>query len=310
MRFATSVQTPITNPWGGNHMSTQRFHILLADTVHANGAAEDGSPTPQLPGTNTFTRGPWRKAVVVDGRNDGARYGGGVYDATPSMDRVADVSLDLIRRNTIVASAPRAAFADLDLGTAGYQVSVFSSAEDSEGIGNVRPVYGAACWNGEEDCPSYVHQFRFGGGLGIPDDSPARDSITTDSNAIDAFTGKESQTALMDLRQSQVTFPFLRLETVAGDPSGNPAEPSDGAAQPTKPEQARQTGHSQPPSGQTPTAWQPSDTRLADSGSAALPALSAAIAATLVAAVMLAAVHPCREDAVMGPASPVAAQDR
>ena len=301
VRFATSVQTPITNPWGGNHMSTQRFHILLADTVHANGAAEDGSPTPQLPGTNTFTRGPWRKAVVVDGRNDGARYGGGVYDATPSMDRVADVSLDLIRRNTIVASAPRAAFADLDLGTAGYQVSVFSSAEDSEGIGNVRPVYGAACWNGEEDCPSYVHQFRFGGGLGIPDDSPARDSITTDSNAIDAFTGKESQTALMDLRQSQVTFPFLRLETVAGDPSGNPAEPSDGAAQPTKPEQARQTGHSQPPSSQTPTAWQPSDTRLADSGSAALPALSAAIAATLVAAVMLAAVHPCRGGRRNGP---------
>ena len=85
VRFATSVQTPITNPWGGNHMSTQRFHILLADTVHANGAAEDGSPTPQLPGTNTFTRGPWRKAVVVDGRNDGARYGGGVYDATPSV---------------------------------------------------------------------------------------------------------------------------------------------------------------------------------------------------------------------------------
>lgn len=293
IRFATSVQTPITNPWGGNHMSTQRFTILLSDAADADGAAGDGAPTPQLPGTNTFTRGAWRKAVVVDGRNDGARYGSGVYDADPDISCIADVSLDLIRRNTIVASVPRTAFADLDLGRAGYQVSVFSSAEDSEGIGNVRPVYSTACWDGGESCPDYVHQFRFGGGLGVPDDSPAHDSVTTDSNAIDAFTGKESQAALMDLRQPQVTFPFLRLDTANDDRPQDPKNPADGAAPPTQPTQTRQPERTQqttrPP--QSSSERPPSDMRLSASGSATLPALAAAISAAAVGALTAAAIR-------------------
>ena len=62
---------------------------------------------------------------------------------------------------TILASV----FTGIDVGTAGYQVSMFSDADDGEGIGNVRPVYSAACWSAQ-DVPRVRGAFRPGGGAG------------------------------------------------------------------------------------------------------------------------------------------------
>ncbi|MDN6209108.1 glucodextranase DOMON-like domain-containing protein [Bifidobacterium crudilactis] len=229
IRFVTTVDGGITNAWGGNGMSTQRLNIYL-EKASSSKARSTAAATAELPGTNTFTEGAWQKAIVADGRNNGARYGSGVYETGNEPSKSADVDLSVVQGNAIVASVPSDALTGIDLGNTGYQVAIFSSAEDSEGIGNVRPVFSKDCWDGLNSCPSFVHNYRFGGGLGNVADTPAHDSVTTDSNAIDIISGSQSQADLMSLKKQQVVLPFVTFaqqdtDNPGGEDGGNGTTP-------------------------------------------------------------------------------------
>ncbi len=224
IRMLTRVESPISNPWGGNGISTQRLNVYLRDP------ATSSDTTALLPGTNTFASGAWQYAVVTDGR-----YSNGVFTPDNTAAPVSPAQIDVVRGNTIVTSVPASAFGTLDLSTAEYAIALYSSAEESEGIGNVRPVYGMACWEGA--CPDYVHNYRFGGGLGEVDDSPARDTVTRDTNAIDAFTGGTAQQDALSLEHERAVIPYLRLEKGSGDntPSTKPTTPTKPQEQPSNP---------------------------------------------------------------------------
>jgi hypothetical protein len=199
-----STAGEVRNPWGGNQMSTQRVNIYLSDR-------SSDATTPLLPGTSTSAAGAWQYAVVADGRNDTSRFGGGTYDADHT--RIADAELTVIPSGKIVSSVPADVIDGVDLGTAGYQVSMFSAAEDGEGIGNVRPIYSAGCWQGT-GCPSFVGPYRGGGGAGDwTDTSPARDTDTSDSNAFDVISASSSQATAMDWTRGPVVLPYVELDT-------------------------------------------------------------------------------------------------
>ncbi|WP_265523403.1 glucodextranase DOMON-like domain-containing protein [Oerskovia flava] len=207
VRFVVSTAGEIRNPWGGNGMSTQRVNIYLSDGFSR-------ARTPLLPGTNTSAAGPWQYAVVADGRNDSSRLGGGTYDA--DLTRVADAQLTVIPSGKIISSVPADALDEVDLRTAGYQVSMFSAAEDGEGIGNVRPIYSAQCWQGT-GCPAFVGPYRGGGGAGDwTDTNQARDTDTSDSNAFDVISASTNQATAMDWTRGPVVLPYVGLDTDEG----------------------------------------------------------------------------------------------
>jgi glucan 1,4-alpha-glucosidase len=193
VRLVTSVQGAINNPWGGNGMSTQRLNIYLKDPSAAT------TSTPLLPGTNMNAAGPWSRAIVVDGRHETSTYGEGVYAA--DLSRIGDATLQVLpTTRQIVATIPASLFTGIDVGTAGYQVSIFSDADDNEGIGNIRPVYSLDCWNGTDiHCPPFINAFRFGGGAGVWDDTlTSVDTVTADPNAIDIISGTTAQSTALD----------------------------------------------------------------------------------------------------------------
>jgi len=221
VRFVTTTAGRIGNPWGGDGMSTQRLNIYLrADASTAT--------TALLPGTNTSAEGAWTHAIVADGRYADARFGGGVYDA--DLERVGGVALQVDPAGTIIASVPAAALAGLDLAETGYQVSMYSGAEEGEGIGGVRPVYSAACAAGQ-GCPSFVGPYRGGGGAGeFTDALDSRDTDTTDSNAFDIISGDVSQAAAMDFTRGPVVVPYVGLSPIEqpGEPTPGPGAGGDG----------------------------------------------------------------------------------
>lgn len=201
VNFVTKVAAPINNPWGGNGMSTQRVNIYL----HASG--DSAATTPLLPGTNMSAAGAWSRVVVADGRN-----GEGVYG--PDGSKVAEAPLTVVGGlGTIIVSVPKSALGAIDPSTATYQVSMFANAQNDEGIGNVRPVYSTACTSGGDGCPSWVGQYYFGGGAGaIAFGTPARDTDTSDPNAIDIMSGAVAQSTALDWTAgSPVTVPYLPL---------------------------------------------------------------------------------------------------
>jgi hypothetical protein len=202
VRFVASTAGPINNPWGGNGMSTQRLNIYLS-------TGQSTAATQLLPGTNTSAEGAWTYAIVADGRYDSSRFGSGVYGA--DEQKAGNITLDVNPAGKIIASVPASALTGVDLSTAGYQVSMFSDAEDGEGIGNVRPVYSAECARGI-NCPSFVGPYRVGGGAGEWTDAVAsRDTDTSDSNALDIISGQESQSEVMDWTTGPVVAPYVQL---------------------------------------------------------------------------------------------------
>jgi len=206
VRFVTSVASEVTNPWGANGMSTQRLNLYLRAAGAADVAGTD-EVTALLPGTNTFAAGAWDLAIVGDGRNEGAAYGPGVYDAEGT--RLGPVALTVVG-NRIILSVDAGLLGDLDLARAGYQVSMYSSSEDGEAVGNVRPVYSPACFAGQT-CESWVAQYRIGGGKGELTGQSPYDTDLTDSNAIDMITGDADQAAVMDLNQERIVAPYVAL---------------------------------------------------------------------------------------------------
>lgn len=201
-RFVATTEGEIRNPWGGDGMSTQRLNIYLR-------TSPSKAPTPLLPGTATSAAGPWVFAIVADGRYPTARFGAGVFGE--DLKRVAEVELDVDPRGRIVVSVPAAVFDGVDLSRVGYQVSIFSGAEESEGQGGVRPVYSAECAQGV-GCPTFVGPYRFGGGAGEwTDATETRDTDTRDSNAIDILSGRSPQSRVLDWGRGPVVVPYLFL---------------------------------------------------------------------------------------------------
>ncbi len=204
VRLVTTIQGAINNPWGGNGMSTQRLN------VYVKGGA-DTTSTPLLPGTNMNAAGAWSRAIVADGRHETSTYGEGVYG--PDLAKVGAAELQVLpTTRQIVVTMPAAALGGVDLATAGYQVSIFSDADDTEGIGNIRPVYSLDCWNAN-GCPTFIKPFRFGGGAGVWNpDLPTVDSNTSDPNAIDVMSGSAAQSKVLDwTRAAPVVVPYVGI---------------------------------------------------------------------------------------------------
>lgn len=229
IRFVTTVAGQITNPWGGTGMSTQRLNIY----VHDSAAPTSDSAAEMMPGTNTFTSGAWSKVIVADGRSYDGGINSGVYEPSiKSPKYVAPIDLNVLQGDTIVVSVKAATLSGIDLSKAGYQVAMFSSAEPGESVGDTRPVYQGACAAGTpaNDCTPAAQEFFFVGGLGEKTGTSPFDSATTDSNAIDVFTGAHSQAALMSLDHHQVTLPFLTLNPAQHPNDGGTSTPGQPAA--------------------------------------------------------------------------------
>lgn len=204
IRFVTSTEEAINNPWGGDGMSTQRLNIYLRD-------GRSSETTPLLPGTNMSAEGAWEYAIVADGRYESSRFGGGVY--APNQQRIGAVDLDVDPSGKIIASVPAALLADVDLQNVGYQVSMFSGAEEGEGVGNIRPVYSAECAQAV-GCPWFVGPYRVGGGAGEWTDAlDSRDTDTSDSNALDIISGDTPQSRVMDWTRGPVIAPYVKLDS-------------------------------------------------------------------------------------------------
>lgn len=197
--FVSTIAGDVTNPWGGQAISHQRVNIYL-------GRGEGGA-TPGLPGTNINLEHAWDSVIVTDGRFDGA----GVY--SPDGTRTSAVSLMAVpEAHQIVTHVPKTALGGLDPAAARMSVTMFGNAEAGEGIGNVRPVYDGAYW--EAGDPSWIKEWRFGGGAGVFDGGlPARDTDTRDPNALDVLVGEgQTQSAVLDWRAgSPVVVPMLGL---------------------------------------------------------------------------------------------------
>ena len=206
VRMVTRIAGAINNPWGGNGMSTQRLNIYVRDAGAGGTAA-----TPLLPGTNMAAAGPWSRAVVADGRHESSTYGEGVYD--PALTKVGPADLQVLpTSHQIVVTIGAGAFGGTDLSAATYQVSLFSDADDGEGIGNVRPVYSLDCYNGI-GCPGFIKQYRFGGGAGTWDPGiGSQDTDTRDPNAVDIVSGSTPQSSALDWTVgSPVVVPYVPL---------------------------------------------------------------------------------------------------
>jgi carbohydrate-binding DOMON domain-containing protein len=206
VRMVARTLGAITNPFGGNGMSTQRLNVYVHD-----GADPSTTATPLLPGTNMAAAAPWSQAIVADGRHDTSTYGEGVYG--PDLAKIGAADLQVIPvSHQIVMTIPATVFGATDLSAATYQVSMFSDADDGEGIGNVRPVYSPQCWAGTT-CPSFIGQFRFGGGAGDWDAGlPSQDTDTRDPNAVDIISGPAAQSTVLNWTvQTPVVAPYVPL---------------------------------------------------------------------------------------------------
>ena len=200
--FVARIAGEVLNPFGGDQISLQRLNVYL-------GNAPDGSQ-PALPGTNMDTAEPWQAVIVGDGRFNQA----GVY--APDGSRIAEADLLAVpQTRQFAVVVPRSAFTGLDLTTALYGTAMLANAEESEGIGFVRPVYSFEYWNNPPAGMEWVKQFRFGGGAGEIDFALAsKDTDTRDPNALDVIVGPgQSQTQLLDwTTMSPVQLPMLPLQ--------------------------------------------------------------------------------------------------
>jgi glucan 1,4-alpha-glucosidase len=198
--FVATIRGEVTNQFGGQGISHQRFNVYLGSGT--------GDPVPALPGTNMDTASPWTQAVVGDGRFDTA----GVY--TPDGRRTAAGHILAVpETHHIAVVVPSSALAGIDLASAGYGIAMFGNAEAGEGIGYVRPVYDLAYWQNPGPDFWWITQYRFGGGGGVWNDTPSHDSDTRDPNAIDIIVGPgQSQADVLNWQVSNpVALPMVPL---------------------------------------------------------------------------------------------------
>jgi glucan 1,4-alpha-glucosidase len=201
--FVATIRGEVTNPWGGDGISHQRFNVYLGDGA--------GAAAHALPGTNMDTAAFWSAAVVGDGRFDTA----GVYTPDGTHAAAGDI-LAVPQSHQIAVVVPRSALGGIELATARYGIAMLGNAEGGEGIGNVRPVYDYDYWNTSPDFGLWwIKEYRFGGGAGEWDGSLAsKDTDTRDPNTLDVIVGADqSQSQVLDWRTaSPVQLPMLALE--------------------------------------------------------------------------------------------------
>ncbi len=200
--FVTTIAGNVNNPWGGNQISVQRLNVYVR-TGSATGAV------PALPGVNANLAAPYTFVVVGDGFS-----GAGVRDAAGNT--VAPVSqLALPATKQIVLTVDKSAFGVANLASATYSVAMLSHADgNSEGIGDVRPVYSQAYWASTVGTGmSWIHDYRFGGGTGQWIGNSPWDDDTRDPNTIDILVpAGSSQSAVLDWTAgSPVTLPYVPL---------------------------------------------------------------------------------------------------
>ena len=143
IRMVTGVQGAINNPWAGNGMSTQRLNIYLKDPsrCHDVDVAAAG---------NQHER---RRAVVAGHRRRRSPRDAPRRGVMRPTFRVGDATLQGCRpRRQIVVTIPASVFTGIDVGTAGTRSRCSATPTTAKPIGNVRPVYSAACWAGT-GCP-------------------------------------------------------------------------------------------------------------------------------------------------------------
>ncbi|MGC5224598.1 glucodextranase DOMON-like domain-containing protein [Micromonospora sp. DT81.3] len=203
VNLVTTIAGDITNPWGGDELSTQRIDIYI------DGNGTDGQPFNAHQGTNAQLVQPYSVTVggsgfakpsVVDRREN--HLGFGELLVVPKTHQIA-------------FTVPRVALAGIDLGAAGYQVVMTSHAANDEGVGNIRPVYSKSYWdNATGTDHAWVQEYRFGGGAGADTTgTTARDTDTRDPNALDILVppGQSQQDLLHWEVTSPVILPYVAL---------------------------------------------------------------------------------------------------
>ncbi|WP_017932922.1 glucan 1,4-alpha-glucosidase [Nocardioides sp. Iso805N] len=202
VNLALGIAGALTNPWGGNQISTQRFDIYL------RGAS--GSAVPALPGTNADLASPYSYVITADGWSSGVKDASGATVGSATLRAVPQA-------HELIVTVPASVLGGVDLATAGYAVTAMSHADDAggEGLGGIRPVYDGAYWASTVGTDmSWIHDYRFGGGAGQwTGDNAAKDTDTSDPNVLDIFTPAGSaQSTVLDWRGgSPVVLPYVGL---------------------------------------------------------------------------------------------------
>ncbi|MFT8592941.1 MAG: glucodextranase DOMON-like domain-containing protein [Bifidobacterium sp.] len=212
LRFVSSVNGQILNPWNLEAMSIQLMHIYIRSDGTASTTA-----TPAVAGTNINTDGAWQYVAIANPRKlTGSIGASGVFAA--NGDRVANVSLSVREQRDIVLTLPASAFTGVDLSKAAFQVDIMAVGEDHEGVNNIRPVYG---------CGGGTQEWSFCGGLGNGIGQSPYDSDTTDPNVIKAILSEGVNAAeVLAAKAGGAVLPFVALEAVEEtDPGTDPEEP-------------------------------------------------------------------------------------
>ena len=133
VNFAVTLDGEVTNPWGGNQMSVQRFDLYLRArrAPERGGAGAVRAPTP----TSRRRTTSWSPPTASPGS----------ACATPPVTPSARRTLTAIpERTRSWSSVPGDALRrDRPRGESGYALTMMSHAGDDEGAGGVRPVYDA-----------------------------------------------------------------------------------------------------------------------------------------------------------------------
>ncbi len=196
VNLAVTLDGDVTNPWGGNQMSVQRFDIYLRPEGPSGWAA-----VPARTGTNADLAAPYAFVITADGFSgmavrdaSGTEVGPATLTAHPREQAVRRVACRA--RSSPASTSPRR----------GYALTMMSHASDDEGAGGIRPVYDPDYWAATDGTDlSWIHEYRFGGGAGEwTGDTAAKDTDTSDPNVLDiVVTGRlrPGERARLDRRE-------------------------------------------------------------------------------------------------------------
>ncbi len=204
INLALTIDGELTNPWGGNQISVQRFDVY----VRPGGMTRDGA-VPARTGTNAEISAPYSFVVTAGGFT-----GAHIRDAGGEV--VAEATLTTIPElGQLVVTVPTSAFSGVNLASARYVVTSMSHASEDEGAGGIRPVYSLGYWESTAGTPmSWIRDFRFGGGAGEYDpDTAAKDTDVSDPNVLDVFVpvGGDQSEILDWTKGSPVGLPYVDL---------------------------------------------------------------------------------------------------
>jgi carbohydrate-binding DOMON domain-containing protein len=205
VHFAVTLDGEITNPWGGDQISVQRFDLYLRT---GSGAGS----VPARPGTNAALAAPYDLVITADGF-----VGSAVRDA--DGETVGSATLTAVpERKQVVISVPRSVLGPtMALDSTQYALTVMSHADEGEGAGGIRPVYSLEYWQSTAGTDmSWIRDYRFGGGAGEwTGDHPSRDTDTSDPNVLDILVPPgAAQSEVLDWTAgAPVRLPYVPLGT-------------------------------------------------------------------------------------------------